>query len=105
MFLVAGTCSDAHGVDTVRSTARRYPHTPWQLCGHAPVPSVRVIGHRESLPLHAGRVNGPEMLQRILLELRADAPFTRFLVISASYLMNRHFNFRHRAGHRSRGMN
>lgn len=80
----------------------------------------------------------PELFHRILLGLRADASFIRFLVISASvavidiglllllhssgglhlylarvfsfaaaigasYLMNRHFNFHHRAGHRSPG--
>lgn len=99
-----------------------------------------MIDHRESLPPRAGRVNGAAMLQRILLGLRADASFARFLVISASvavidigllfllhsvggvylylarvfsfaaaisvsYLMNRHFNFRHCAEHRSRGQN
>jgi putative flippase GtrA len=41
------------------------------------------------------------MLHRVLLGLRADASFAA--AISASYLMSRHFNFRHRAARRSPG--
>ncbi len=103
-----------------------------------PVPSFKIVALSESLPLHAGRMKGPTMMHRILHGLRADASFSRFLVISASvavidigllfllhtslglhlyvarvfsfaaaigasYLMNRHFNFRQRTGQRHPG--